>query len=60
MIIIAQEQWNELIKKDYQFREEYLLDFHSTELLNKSNNNKRIYKQVIERMKKEMQWNHAF
>ena len=55
MIIIAQEQWNELIKKDYQFREEYLLDFHSTELLNKSNNNKRIYKQVIERMKKEMQ-----
>jgi len=59
-IKIAQQQWEELILKGQEIREQELLDYHKVDIGNNTMKEKALQKRIIESIRKIQQRNYQF
>ena len=57
---IAQNQWNDIVKRGKEFREKEILDYHHTELNNEDEDQLKSRKKIISGIKKKLQKTHTF
>ena len=60
MIKKAQEEWDEIVYKGKEIRENELLDYHHSEVIYKTEDQRKIKKKILSGIKKNMNKMHSF